>query len=85
MDQNRLKQLLKELKSGLNVIYGDRLKGLYLFGSYARQEQDAESDVDVLLALDSFDSTYTAEINRTGDLGSELSLKYGVTISKVYV
>ena len=75
MDQEKLKQLLTELRAGLKNIYGDRLKGLFLFGSYARGEQDAESDLDVLVVLDSFESTYSAEVNRTGDLGSELSLK----------
>jgi len=85
MDQEKLKQLLAELKAGLKGIYGARLKGLYLFGSYARGEQDAESDIDVLVVLDSFDPSYSAEVNRTGDLGSELSLKYGITVSKVYV
>lgn len=85
MDEVQLKRLLEELKKGLKAIYGIRLKGLYLFGSYARQEQDRESDMDILVILDHFDPTYISEINRTNDLGSELSLKYGVTISKVFV
>ncbi|MBI4358647.1 MAG: nucleotidyltransferase domain-containing protein [Candidatus Omnitrophica bacterium] len=85
MNRERLKRLLAELKRGLKTIYGGRLKGVYLFGSYARQEQDSESDVDILVVLDRFSPTYSAEINRVGDLGSELSLKYGVSISKVFV
>ena len=80
----RIQQLLTELKAGLQKIYGPRLKGLYLFGSYARGEQDSESDVDILVVLDRFTS-YSDEIKRTGKLGSNLSLKYGVTVSKVYV
>jgi len=85
MDQENLKKLLGELKEGLKSIYKSRLKGVYLFGSYARGEQDAESDIDVLVVLDTFEPSYSAEVNRTGDLASELSLKYGITISKVYV
>ena len=80
----RIQQLLTELKAGLQKTYGPRLKGLYLFGSYARGEQDSESDVDILVVLDRFTS-YSDEIKRTGKLGSNLSLKYGVTVSKVYV
>ena len=79
-----LKELLTELKTGLQTIYGSRLKGLYLYGSYARGGQDWESDVDVLIVLDDFKS-YCAEIDRTGQLGSELSLKYGVALSKVFL
>lgn len=80
----KIRQLLAELKTGLQAIYGSRLKGLYLFGSYARGEQDVESDVDVLLVLDDF-IDYGAEINRSGYLTSELSLKYGVSVSRVFM
>jgi predicted nucleotidyltransferase len=76
--------LLAELKAGLQRLYGTRLKGVYLYGSYARGEPDAESDVDVLVVLDHVDH-YCAEIDRSGYLASELSLKYGVSISKVFV
>jgi predicted nucleotidyltransferase len=75
---------LNDLKAGLKSIYGDRLKGVYLFGSYARDEADPESDVDVLVVLDDFDQ-YAAEVDRTGDLSSTLSLEYGVSLSKVFV
>ena len=44
--------LLKELKEALQAIYGDHLRGLYLYGSYARGEEIADSDVDVLIVLE---------------------------------
>ena len=79
-----IRQLLRELRAGMEAIYGPRLKGLYLFGSYARGEEDAESDLDVLVVLDSFDH-YAAEIDRTGELASAVSLKYGVSVSRVFM
>lgn len=80
----RIKTLLEELRAGLKTIYRERLKAIYLYGSYAREEQDSESDVDVLVVLDHFDH-YGAEIDRTSKLGADLSLKYGVSISKVFM
>ncbi len=47
-----LRKLLDELKLGLERLYGGCLCGVYLFGSYARGEEDAGSDVDVLIVLD---------------------------------
>ena len=42
---------LRELKQRLDRLYGDRLSGLYLYGSYARGTAHADSDVDVLVVL----------------------------------
>ncbi|WP_337289056.1 nucleotidyltransferase domain-containing protein [Candidatus Methylomirabilis sp.] len=79
-----IKTLIAELKEGLRALYGDRLKGLYLFGSYARHEADEESDVDVLVVLDDYESCGEV-VDRAGVLGAELSLRYGVSISKVFL
>ena len=84
MPPKNLEQLLKEFKSGLAALYGSQLCGLYLFGSYARGEQDAESDLDVLIILTHYER-YSTEIERTGDLVSTLSLKYSISISRKFI
>jgi len=80
---DEIRHLLTELKARLDGLYGSRLKSLYLFGSYARGDADAESDVDVLIVLDQVDN-YSQEIDFTGTAISELSLRFGVTISRVF-
>ena len=84
MLQDNAKKLLNELKEGLKVVYGSRLKGLYLYGSYARGEQEEGSDFDILIVLDTFND-YGDEIDRTGYLASDLSLKYGISVSRFVV
>jgi Flp pilus assembly protein CpaB len=73
-----------EMKKGLAELYGARLRGVYLYGSYARDEADHESDVDVMVVLDRVHN-YTSEIERTGMLVSSMSLQYGVSVSRVFV
>jgi predicted nucleotidyltransferase len=75
---------MKELKQGLVRIYGDRLKGMYLYGSYARGDYQQGSDLDVLVVLKKYDR-YGDEINRTSELVGDLSLEYGISISRVFM
>ena len=83
-DRKPLGDLLTELKFGFDRRYGKRLKGLFLFGSYARGEEDEESDLDILVVLEHFER-YAREVDRTSELGSQLSLKYGITVTQVFV
>ena len=78
-----VRELLSELNHGLRGLYGGRLRGTYLYGSYARGEQQQYSDVDVLILLDRVDS-YGGEILRTEALVSDVSLKYGASVSRVF-
>lgn len=82
--QAKIKNLLSEFKSGLKTIYGPRLQGVYLYGSYARNEADPESDVDILIVLDQVDA-YVKEIEATSCLVASLSLKNQICISRVFV
>jgi type I restriction enzyme S subunit len=84
MPEGKIQEILTKLRQGLELLYGERLVGLYLFGSFARAEATPESDVDVLIVLDEV-TDYGREIERTGHLVSGLSLDYDVSISRVFV
>jgi uncharacterized protein len=79
-----IETLLTELRSGLERLYGQRLRGVYLYGSYAHGKAERESDLDVLIVLDQLDS-YGVEIDRTSELVSRASLTYGISVSRVFV
>jgi predicted nucleotidyltransferase len=76
--------LLKKLRISLEDVYGDRLVGVHLFGSYARRQATPDSDVDVLLVLREV-GDYGAEVRRVRDLLSRVSLEYGKTVAPVFV
>ena len=76
-----IKSLMAKVKKGLTDIYGQRLKAVYLFGSYARGDYNEGSDLDVMVVLDTYKS-YWDELVRSAELASDLSLEYEVTISR---
>ena len=79
-----IQKLLQELKAEHIHIYGDRLRGVYLYGSYARGDHQPGSDVDVMIVLASY-QRYGDEIKRTSELNAKLSLDYNLSISRLFV
>jgi predicted nucleotidyltransferase len=78
----RVKGILQQVRRGLEGIYGPRLKGLVVFGSHARGEATADSDLDLLFVLDDFASPFE-EITRTSALVSDICLEYGELLSLI--
>ncbi len=79
-----VKPLMAKMKKGMTEIYGQRLKAVCLFGSYARGDYGDDSDVDVMIVLSDYQN-YGAEIDQSGELISQLSLEYGLSISRVII
>ncbi|KPF72603.1 hypothetical protein IP69_01515 [Bosea sp. AAP35] len=60
--------------------YGDRLVGLYLFGSRARGDHHAGSDADVAVILHRFEGSALDEKMRLVDLGFDALTEAGLMI-----
>jgi uncharacterized protein len=79
-----LEEVLRDLDGGLRDLYGERHRGLVLYGSRARGEADEGSDVDLLLLLEG-PVEAGREIRRSSSLVSSLSLEAGLVLSLVPV
>ncbi len=76
----RLRRPLHEARARLEALYGERLRRVILYGSYARGEAHTESDVDVLVVLDGPVESY-AEIKRTVGIETDLLDRYEILFS----
>ena len=81
---DRLRPILTELKRGLQEIYGERLRAVVLFGSQARGDAAEDSDVDVAVVLDDFESAIT-ESWRMDRVFSPLSLEHDLLLTALPV
>lgn len=76
-----LHTLLRKTRSGLSEVFGSRLLDVLLYGSYARGEQDEESDIDVFALVDLSKEELAKYRRKVSDFSSAIDLEYGVLLS----
>ena len=76
--------LAQRAKAGLQSIYQARLRDVLIFGSRARGEASAESDLDLLVVLDVVDSPFD-ELRCMDELLWRLTDDSGITVSALPV
>jgi len=75
-----IKRVIEEFKREIKKLYGDRLKSVILYGSYARGNATTDSDIDLLIVPGG--NVYPGEeIDRMIEIITDINLKYGVLLS----
>jgi len=84
--------IVREFQRELAALYGDRLKGVYLYGSYARGDArwdsdiDArwDSDIDVAVVLDG-PVRQREESRRASETIGDISLRHNCVLMPVFL
>jgi len=66
------KEAIYLFKTKLKEVYGNRLVKIKLYGSYARGEQDDESDIDLLVLLSDL-KDFWKELKRINEIEYEVN------------
>jgi predicted nucleotidyltransferase len=77
-------EIATKVRSELEKLYGKRLQKVLLFGSAARDRMDEDSDIDIAIILDEIPDRF-AEHERTGEVGSQISLEYDTLVSFLFI
>lgn len=80
----RLTEIVQELRSHLEALYGDRLVRMVVYGSQARGDARPWSDIDVAVALKGPVDRFR-ELHRTGELVADLSLRFNTVVHCKFV
>lgn len=84
LSKEEVLRIIRALHRHLEVIYGGRLKGVYLYGSYARGDAREDSDIDVAVVL-AGPMRRTEENRRTIEIFSDLCLKESCLITPFFL
>lgn len=72
-------EIAARARQDLEQIYGERLRGVYLYGSAARDQLTPDSDIDIAVILDKIPNRFE-EHKRTSKLGSDISLEHDAVV-----
>ena len=80
---NTLKSLIELYVDGIKNIYGDHLKEIILYGSYARGDFNDDSDIDIMILLDIDDLELKQYRHKLSDLTFDFNLDYDLDIKPI--
>ena len=75
--------ILARLRKGLTVLFPHENMELILFGSYARQEAQEGSDIDVMVLVNASRQEIAKRNWQVGEVASDLLLDCGVVVSPI--
>ncbi len=73
-----ISRLISEYVTEIQKIYGMHLKQVILYGSYARGDFTADSDVDIMLLVDLPEDKLSGFSDALSELGFEYNVGYNV-------
>lgn len=78
MDEN-VKLLLEEVEESLKHLFENKLANIFLYGSYARDDFDEESDIDIIALVEEMGEKELKKYNEEIiELEIDLTIKYGI-------
>lgn len=80
MSSSDIPKIIRQFTDEARRILRDNVREEYLFGSYAKKKQTPESDIDILIIVQSFSPDLQYQIS---GLASEYSLDHDVLISPI--
>lgn len=81
LNKTELYAVLNEAADGLKQVFGEKLKAVILFGSYARGDFNRDSDVDIAVLLDMPREEISGYKRRLIEYSSDLDFKYDILTS----
>ncbi len=84
-DKKRTDKILKEYIGLIENIYGCHLRKVILYGSYARGDYRADSDIDIMILLDYSDEEIKRMNRKLSDITFDINFDNNTDIKPITV
>ena len=78
-----MQNLMDRYVAEIRKIYGSHVKQIILYGSYARGDYNADSDVDIMILLDISDMAIKDYRHQLSDMTYDFNLDYDLDIKPI--
>lgn len=77
----KARKVLERIDTSITELFKDKLENIILYGSYARNENTSESDIDVMVIVDEAECKIREYEDKITDIMVDLSLEYDIVVS----
>ncbi len=84
MTEEKIQEVVKLFAEEAKMIYGKALRKVILYGSCARGDFEQDSDIDIMVLLDSPAEKMNEERKKILDASDRLDLAYDVVLTPVF-
>lgn len=83
--KSELDTILRVIVESYRTVYGENLRRVLLYGSYARGDYDSESDIDIVAIVQGERGVLQEQLKQVWDVSSDLELEYGLILSPTVI
>lgn len=83
MNPTNVEKAIKELAQAMAGMFGNKLSEVILFGSYARNQQDEESDIDIIVLVKEDQLSLKSYSYKIVEIVADINLQYDAVLSVI--
>lgn len=84
-DKSQLNQITGQIVEAYQDIYGQAIKTIVMYGSFARGDFDDESDIDFAAIVEGERQILQKKLEKVWDKASDIGLEYDAVVSPVVI
>ena len=81
----QLDNISQQITQSYRSVYGDNIVAIYLYGSYAREDYDGESDVDITAIVKGDRIELQNKLKQVWDISADIGLENDVIVSPTVI